>query len=302
MIGEAKRRNGLSSSPTSLASHFLDVLMDNLIFTGPHAGGLQALVAASVLPMITTLVVWRSRTTIEVTDPEKLQWIQLWLAHQREAVSRVRHLFLVPSKARGAMMQRRHSYNTHHGDDDDDDSSSTEGRFAPPNFTFLPAAGVSAWTWLGGWPVSVASLTSTSSSSMMRSAFYDMDMSGTATGYKLTIWLAPMGSAIAKNLLLQGRQLWLAKRALKTEIWMCKTNHSPACFDITTKKSRPLDSVIIENGIKESLLEDAQHFLRSEEWYVRKGIPYRRGYLLHGPPGCGVSLQENSAIRRERSL
>ncbi|XP_035711332.1 mitochondrial chaperone BCS1-like isoform X2 [Folsomia candida] len=26
-----------------------------------------------------------------------------------------------------------------------------------------------------------------------------------------------------------------------------------------------------------------------ENWYVEKGIPYRRGYLLHGPPGCGKS-------------
>lgn len=25
------------------------------------------------------------------------------------------------------------------------------------------------------------------------------------------------------------------------------------------------------------------------EWYSSRGIPYRRGYLLHGPPGCGKS-------------
>ena len=23
------------------------------------------------------------------------------------------------------------------------------------------------------------------------------------------------------------------------------------------------------------------------EWYRSRGIPYRRGYLLYGPPGCG---------------
>jgi len=62
---------------------------------------------------------------------------------------------------------------------------------------------------------------------------------------------------------------------------------APPCFDITTKNSRPLESVIIERGIKESLLADTKQFLQSEEWYTRKGIPYRRGYLLYGPPGCG---------------
>ena len=24
-----------------------------------------------------------------------------------------------------------------------------------------------------------------------------------------------------------------------------------------------------------------------QDWYAKRGIPYRRGYLLYGPPGCG---------------
>ena len=39
----------------------------------------------------------------------------------------------------------------------------------------------------------------------------------------------------------------------------------------------------------QSILEDAREFLDSEEWYTLAGIPYRRGYLLHGPPGTGKS-------------
>eukprot|EP00931_Biecheleriopsis_adriatica_P100463 TRINITY_DN75780_c0_g1_i1.p1 TRINITY_DN75780_c0_g1~~TRINITY_DN75780_c0_g1_i1.p1 ORF type:complete len:563 (+),score=94.14 TRINITY_DN75780_c0_g1_i1:153-1691(+) len=39
----------------------------------------------------------------------------------------------------------------------------------------------------------------------------------------------------------------------------------------------------------EALLEDAREFLASETWYVERGIPYRRGYLLHGIPGGGKS-------------
>jgi len=48
-----------------------------------------------------------------------------------------------------------------------------------------------------------------------------------------------------------------------------------------------LNLVIVQDGIKDASLADAKNFLQSEEWYVRKGIPYRRGYLLHGPPGWG---------------
>jgi chaperone BCS1 len=52
---------------------------------------------------------------------------------------------------------------------------------------------------------------------------------------------------------------------------------------------RPLDSVILANGLMDDLLEDSKTFLARREWYVQRGIPYRRGYLLHGPPGTGKS-------------
>jgi|688.fasta_scaffold17853_6 chaperone BCS1 len=52
---------------------------------------------------------------------------------------------------------------------------------------------------------------------------------------------------------------------------------------------RPLDSVILCNGLMEEMLEDARTFLARRDWYVQRGIPYRRGYLLHGPPGTGKS-------------
>jgi chaperone BCS1 len=43
------------------------------------------------------------------------------------------------------------------------------------------------------------------------------------------------------------------------------------------------------DGAVETLLADMTRFLGSERWYAARGIPYRRGYLLHGPPGCGKS-------------
>ena len=52
------------------------------------------------------------------------------------------------------------------------------------------------------------------------------------------------------------------------------------------KRRRPLQSVVL-NGEAELFRDDAARFLRSEEWYVRRGIPWRRGYLLYGPPGTG---------------
>lgn len=53
------------------------------------------------------------------------------------------------------------------------------------------------------------------------------------------------------------------------------------------RKKRMLGSVILDEGIDTAILNDVQDFLKSGDWYHQRGIPYRRGYLLYGPPGSG---------------
>ena len=55
------------------------------------------------------------------------------------------------------------------------------------------------------------------------------------------------------------------------------------------RKHRPLNSVILDQGISDKILQDVIEWKSSNIWYVDRGIPYRRGYLLHGPPGSGKS-------------
>ncbi|KAL2184564.1 hypothetical protein L209DRAFT_758107 [Thermothelomyces heterothallicus CBS 203.75] len=50
---------------------------------------------------------------------------------------------------------------------------------------------------------------------------------------------------------------------------------------------RPLGSVILDEGVKERLVDDVKEFLGAQQWYTDRGVPYRRGYLLYGPPGTG---------------
>ncbi|KLJ08398.1 mitochondrial chaperone BCS1 [Blastomyces silverae] len=56
-----------------------------------------------------------------------------------------------------------------------------------------------------------------------------------------------------------------------------------------SRRKRPLESVILDKGVKERIVDDVKDFLKSGSWYYDRGIPYRRGYLLHGPPGSGKS-------------
>jgi chaperone BCS1 len=50
---------------------------------------------------------------------------------------------------------------------------------------------------------------------------------------------------------------------------------------------RMLDSVILQPGEKEHLVQDIENFRKSKQRYARLGVPYHRGYLLYGPPGTG---------------
>ncbi|ORY62360.1 mitochondrial chaperone BCS1 [Pseudomassariella vexata] len=55
------------------------------------------------------------------------------------------------------------------------------------------------------------------------------------------------------------------------------------------KRKRPLGSVVLDEGVKEGIVADVRDFLTRQNWYDERGIPYRRGYLLYGPPGSGKS-------------
>ncbi|ORC86848.1 putative ATP-dependent chaperone [Trypanosoma theileri] len=55
------------------------------------------------------------------------------------------------------------------------------------------------------------------------------------------------------------------------------------------RRRRPMHSVVLDGHTATELLKDVRLFLSSGRYYEDLGVPYRRGYLLHGPPGCGKS-------------
>ncbi|KAH7374824.1 BCS1 N terminal-domain-containing protein [Plectosphaerella cucumerina] len=59
----------------------------------------------------------------------------------------------------------------------------------------------------------------------------------------------------------------------------------------TSRLSRPFDTIYTRAGLKETLVNDVKDYLSAETkaWYANCGIPWRRGYLLTGPPGTGKS-------------
>ena len=49
------------------------------------------------------------------------------------------------------------------------------------------------------------------------------------------------------------------------------------------------ESIILAEGMYNDILSDMKTFLADQKWYASTGIPWRRGYLLYGPPGNGKS-------------
>jgi len=72
----------------------------------------------------------------------------------------------------------------------------------------------------------------------------------------------------------RGVQSWLYTY---NDGWDYSENYTP----------RLLESVVLEPGDKETLVEDIARFRSSKQRYSRLGVPYHRGYLLYGPPGTG---------------
>ncbi len=55
------------------------------------------------------------------------------------------------------------------------------------------------------------------------------------------------------------------------------------------RRPRPVESVILRKGLMENMIHEIRQFIDAEKWYVERGIPYRLGILLSGPPGSGKS-------------
>lgn len=57
----------------------------------------------------------------------------------------------------------------------------------------------------------------------------------------------------------------------------------------SARSKRSLDTIEFSGNNKQLLLDDLNKFMESRQKYSQLGIQWKRGYLLHGPPGNGKS-------------
>ena len=57
--------------------------------------------------------------------------------------------------------------------------------------------------------------------------------------------------------------------------------------ELSSLPKRELESVVLDKDQLDSIIKDVEEFVESEDEYLKKGVPYKRNYLLEGLPGTG---------------
>lgn len=116
------------------------------------------------------------------------------------------------------------------------------------------------------------------------------------SGTREQVYLSCFGrdTRILKTMLLDAQRAYLERDSSKTVIYRATKGSGGEDMDWTrtmARPPRPMETVVLDKEQKDLILGDMKEYLhpRTKKWYTDRGIPYRRGYLLHGPPGTGKS-------------
>lgn len=62
--------------------------------------------------------------------------------------------------------------------------------------------------------------------------------------------------------------------------------------------SKTFDNIYLDPKLRTHILKEIDSFIESEQFYKQHGIAYRRGFLMHGSPGCGKTSVINAIANR----
>lgn len=205
----------------------------------------------------------KERCFIEIDIPDRepaFEWLDKWLAAHTYARDRARRLTV-----RVQHLDYR-------------DRTTAPGDDHRPRVLFSPAPG-DHWLWYRGRLVILN----------RHRADADKSSSGQAPASlreTFSIKIASRNRRLAWQLLADARDHVLPVGDQKLSIYHVAY---ASWSEQLQRLPRPPESVILRADLMEDLIADAGRFLSGRQWYVQRGIPYRRGYLLHGPPGTGKS-------------
>jgi chaperone BCS1 len=196
-------------------------------------------------------------------DDEAYQWMQIWLA---DKLHKTLSLSVITKRGRP-------------GDVEDVDLAIGQGN--KPAIYFVPAVGTYFFRYQGRLVTLYRDRQENTSSAPMPGGGNPMNLLRSKESFTIRIFTRQRD--LARRLLQECRDKALPDND-KLDILV--STHS--YWSVSNRvRPRPLSSVILDGGQADELLADMKEFLAAGDWYRQVGVPYRRGYLLYGPPGNG---------------
>ncbi len=124
--------------------------------------------------------------------------------------------------------------------------------------------------------------------------------------YKVRLWVE-IDQFVKNDVLEEFCQLCITKfvESLTSSTWKQQIyiNKEGKWTGEPSNNSRKLDTIILQNSLKDEIRDDFQRFINSEEWYNSLDIPFNRGYLFYGRPGTGkTSLIRGISLHFKRHI
>lgn len=262
----------MSSEINQKALNSMDGLWDSLSrqLAGNQffSGGLILMLSGAALALFRNIPgrIWawvkdRCLTEIDIPDREAaFEWLDKWLAAHTYSQRRARRL---------TVRVQHPDYRQRASDPAGDHR---------PRLLFAPAPG-EHWLWYRGRLVIL---------NRHRADMEKNSQGQTASSIRETfsVTIVSRNRQLAWQLLEDARELALPRNDRRLTIYHVTYS---SWSEQMERLPRPPESVVLRAGLMEDLIADGRRFLDGRAWYVQRGIPYRRGYLLHGPPGTGKS-------------
>lgn len=248
----------------------LQLLIDNLAQALQNqflSGGLVLMVTAAILALCRKLpeYLWkfllrRFTVTVDVSNDDPLfAWVSLWLAE-------------LPYSLRARSLTA-----TSERDDHGRVVSPTLGdRNEIPQILFTPAPGAHLFRYGRRlvWLSREQKETPGKDDSIM--SFWKREV------FKIRV--IGFSQKAARLVLEEARTVALRRRHRKIEIFAA---HYDSWQQVDERDPRSLATVFLPEGVTERLTGDLDAFLKSQQWYAERGIPWQRTYLFHGVTGSG---------------
>ncbi|WP_420595249.1 AAA family ATPase [Deinococcus sp.] len=204
----------------------------------------------------------RFTVTLEVQgDDSAYTWLTAWLAAQPQG-KRLRHLGLVTR-----YNEQLGGHNLPVGLDADGDEITVR---------LIPLSGQTLLRYRGHWLLARPS--------REKQTGQDQRL----LGYTQTLTLRMLSPArdVLPELLREAYAATAGASSGKLELYLPQYND----WHLAERRQvRPLASLVYAGDLLAEVRADVLDFGHDKDWYAEMGIPYRRGYLLHGPPGNGKS-------------